>query len=224
MKKRINNDRATDSTARKLLAGVRLDAELMNQFSASAGRDDRPLAELMARHEKLVYNELRGHNIRRCDVDDVASSIWEKVWKICRDGKWDAGRARHCEDSFVPLLKTIARSQAMDFHRRASNERTKMGQIAAAHEAWAADWQAHLVRSSGRKTKSVEPTPAGVPDRLKPFVAALPDRLRGAYELHAQGLTNRKIAERVGCSWGEVSRRLKDARRALATASAGAPG
>jgi RNA polymerase sigma factor (sigma-70 family) len=222
--KRTSDDRPADSTARKSLADARLDAELMNELSASAGKDDRPLAELMARHEKLVFNELRGRNIRRCDVDDVAARVWVKVWEICRDHKWDAGRARHSQDPFIPLLKLVAKSQAMDFHRRTTNERKKAARIVEAYEAWREDWKDHLVGAKGRATKPVEPTPAGVPDRLKPFVGALPERLRGAYELHAEGLTNRKIAERVGCSWGEVSRRLKAARQALAAASGGEAG
>ena len=219
--KRTTYNRPADSTASKSLADVRLDAELMNELSASAGKDDRHLTELIARHERLVFNEIRARNIRRCDIDEVAAGVWVKVWKICRDHKWDAGRARHCQDPFVPLLKTIATSQAIDFHRRASVRRKKAGRILEAYKAWREDWKDNLVGSGGRKAKPVEPSPSGVPDRLKAVVGGLPERLRSAYELHAQGLTNRKIAEQVGCSWGEVSRRLKAAREAIAVTSKG---
>lgn len=221
MKDRTNDDRPADSIVHKPLADVRLDAELMNEFSASKGKDDRVLSELMARHERLVINELRGQNIRRCDIDEVAAEVWVNVWEICRDRKWDAGRARHCQDPFIPLVKLVARSRATDFHRRATVQRKRSHQIVESQKVWREDWKDHLI---GRRAKAVKQAPAGVPDFLKPLVGALPDRLRCAYELHAQGLTNRTIAQRVGCSWGEVSKRLKAAREALATASCGETG
>ena len=46
-------------------------------------------------------------------------------------------------------------------------------------------------------------------------VAALPERLRTVYELHAKGFTNVKISGEVGCSKGEVSKRLNAARETL---------
>jgi len=214
-----NDDRKPIENDRKPLADVRLDAELMNELSASKGRDGRPLGELMSRHQKLVFNELRCRNIRSCDIDEVASMVWNKVWTMGRDQTWNADRARFSADSFVPLLKTICNSKAMDFHNRRKAERKRRDRILEAAEAWGDDWRARLGRAK-RTKKAERPAPAGVPDSLAAAVAALPDRLRTAYELHANGLTNRKISELVGCSWGEVSRRLKAARQALAASPA----
>lgn len=211
-----SDEHPADSTDRKPLADVRLDAELMNELSASEPGDDRPLRELMSRYKGLVFNELLRRNIRRCDLEDLANLVWLKVWQIGRDEKWDAGRAVHSADSFVPLLRSIVNSRAMDFHRRATGERKKSARIAEAAEAWGDDWRDHLAGAGRRAAKPVSSVPAGVPESIRPVVDGLPERLRGVYELHAEGLTNREIAKRVGCSWGEVSRRLKAARQAIA--------
>lgn len=217
--KKKSDPRPADSTARKALADVRLDAELMNQLSAAEPRNDRPLEELMARHETLVFNELARRNIRGCDVEDVANLVWMKMWKIGRDGKWDAGRAVHSQDPFLPLLRTVVNSEAMDFHRRAARERKKKDRIVEACEAWGDEWRDHLAGAERRAKKPEQPLSGGVPGSLKPVVETLPDRLRIPYELHADGLTNREIAVKVGCSWGEVSRRIKAARKAIAADS-----
>ncbi|MBM4010075.1 MAG: sigma-70 family RNA polymerase sigma factor [Planctomycetes bacterium] len=205
-----------DGTARaKPLATVKLDMELMNELTASKGADSDSLGELMIRHRGLVLNELRRRNIRQCDIDDVANRVWDKVWRIGRDGTWDAGRARHCHDPFVPLLKTVANTQALDYHQRAAAERRRRDVVVSAFEAHGDDWRAILAGPSAKRSAKHRPQPSGVPEELAAAVATLPERLRKPYELHAGGMTNRKIADEVGCSWGEVSRRLKAARQAL---------
>lgn len=214
-----SDDRTTsgpDGTAQaKPLATVRLDMELMNQLTASKGADNDSLGELMVRHRGLVLNELRRRNIRQGDVDDVASLVWDKVWRIGRDGTWDAGRARHCHDPFVPLLKTVVNTQALDYHKRAATERKRRDLVVSAFEAHGDDWRSILAGPSRKQAAKRRPQPSGVPEQLAAAVATLPERLRKPYELHAGGMTNRKIADEVGCSWGEVSRRLKAARAAL---------
>lgn len=199
----------------KPLATVRLDMELMNELTASKGTDNDSLGELMIRHRGLVFNELRRRNIRPCDIDDVANRVWNKVWRMGRDGTWDAGRARHCDDPFVPLLKDVANTQALDFHKRAATERKRQERILTAFEAHGDDWRAVLAGPRRRRSALQRPQASGVPEQLAAAVATLPERLRKPYELHANGMTNRKIADEVGCSWGEVSRRLKAARQAL---------
>jgi len=219
-----SDDRTTsghDGTAKgKPLASVRLDMELMNEVSASKGADNDSLGELMIRHRGLVLNELRRRNIRPCDIDDVANLVWGKVLRIGRNGTWDPGRARHCHDPFVPLLKDIVNTQALDFHKRAATERKRRELVVSAFEAHGDDWRENLAgRPRRRRSWKERPQPCGVPEQLAAAVATLPERLRKPYELHANGLTNRKIADEVGCSWGEVSRRLKAAREALGLAA-----
>lgn len=200
----------------KPLATVKLDMELMNELTASKGADNGCLDELMIRHRGLVFNELRRRNIRPCDIDDVANRVWHKVWRIGCDGTWDAGRARHCDDPFVPLLKAVANTQALDFHKRAAGEQKRRDVIRTAFEAHGDGWRENLAgRPRNRQAAKERPQPSGVPEQLAAAVATLPERLRKPYELHAGGMTNRKIADEVGCSWGEVSRRLKAARQAL---------
>jgi|APCry1669189034_1035192.scaffolds.fasta_scaffold01411_8 hypothetical protein len=212
-----SDDRTVGGQAGKAkpLATVKLDMELMNELTASKGADNGCLDELMIRHRGLVFNELRRRNIRPCDIDDVANLVWDKVWRIGRDGTWDAGRARHCVDPFVPLLKAVANTQALDFHNRAAGEQKRRDMIRTAFEAHGDGWQAILAGPSAKRSAKHRPQPSGVPEQLAAAVATLPERLRTPYELHAGGMTNRKIADEVGCSWGEVSRRLKAARQAL---------
>jgi len=201
--------------AGKPLATVKLDMELMNEVTASKGTDNDSLGQLMIRHRGLVFNELRRRSIRPCDLEDVANLVWDKVWRMGRDGTWNAGRARHCHDPFVPLLKAVANSQALDYHKRAATERKHRDLVVSAFEAHGDDWRTTLAGPRSRRSAKDRQQPSGVPEQLAAAVATLPERLRKPYELHATGMTNRKIADAVGCSWGEVSRRLKAAREAL---------
>jgi DNA-directed RNA polymerase specialized sigma24 family protein len=209
------DDRPVSESDRKPLADVLLDAELMNVLTASEGNDNASLGELMIRHRGLVFNELRRWNIRRCDVDDVAGKVWDKVWSMSQKGTWDANRACHVRDPFMPLLKTICKSKAMDFHRGATRERKRQERVSSAFEAWGHDWRAKLASPRRRPARAEQPEPTGVAAHLVVAVAALPERLRTVYELHAKGFTNVKISGEVGCSKGEVSKRLNAARETL---------
>jgi DNA-directed RNA polymerase specialized sigma24 family protein len=198
----------------------RTDAAIMNDFAATKGNDSVPLENLIRRHEALVLNELRRSGVRRSDADGVAANVWLTVWRLARNGRWDPNRAIHCKDPFVPLLKTICSSRANDFHRRATREHRRLARLARGVELHGDSWRDELASATSRRPSSGRAGSVGVPDRLAPHVAALPDRLRRPYELHAAGLTNRAIAGQVGCSWGEVSRRLKQAREALRSSAA----
>lgn len=134
---------------RKPLADVRLDMELMNALSESKGTDSDCIGELMIRHERLVWNVLRRMGVRACDVDDVAGKVWVKVWDMSRLGRWNANRARHVRDPFVPLLKTICESKAKDFHRATGREYRRREIFAEAVAACGDDWR-DKVRSSTR--------------------------------------------------------------------------
>lgn len=210
-----SDDRPAVPTGGEPLADVHLDTDLMNALVASQGRDEEPLAQLKCRHERLVFNELRRRNLRGFDAEDVASVVWEQVWKMGLQGTWNVNRARHSSDPFVPLLKRICNSKAMDFHRREMREKNRRERIVEAVAAHGHDWRGALAGSGRRVAATERPAPAGVPARLEAAVAALPERLRRVYELHARGFTNRKISAEVGCSWGEVSRRLTKAREHL---------
>jgi DNA-directed RNA polymerase specialized sigma24 family protein len=210
-----SDDRQAGPSDRKPLAEVRLDLELMNALTAAEGKDNAALGELMIRHRGLVFNELRRWNIRRCDVDEVAGDVWNTVWRIGSQGKWSVDRARHVKDPFVPLLKRICDSRAKDFHRGVSRERKRQERVTNAFDAWGHDWREKLATPRRRCPRAERPEPAGVPAHLTGAVAVLPERLRTVYELHAKGFTNVKISGEVGCSKGEVSKRLNAAREAL---------
>ena len=138
---------------RKPLADVRLDMELMNALAESQGTDSACLGKLMTRHEKLVWNTLRRWQVRPCDVDEVAGKVWEKVWDMSRVGAWDASRARHVRDPFVPLLKKICKSKALDFHKATGRARRRHERFAEAVVACGDDWRAQLVSSSRRRRR-----------------------------------------------------------------------
>lgn len=212
---RKSDDRATATAGGKPLADVRLDAELMNALVASQGRDERNLAELKSRHDRLVINQLRSHNLRGFEADEVACIVWEQVWKMGCKGTWNAARARHTSDPFVPLLKRICKSRAMDFHRRTTRERRRQDRLFDAARSYGDDWQEALGGSRGQAAVAERPAPAGVPPHLAAAVAGLPERLRCVYELHSRGRSVRSISPEVGCSPGEVSRRLMAAREQL---------
>lgn len=210
-----NDDRRPIESDRKPLADVRLDAELMNALTASEGKDNTSLGTLMVRHRGLVLNELRRWNIRRCDVDDVASKVWNKVWTMGRDRTWNADRAVHVSDPFVPLLKKICKSKAMDFYRVTKRERKQRNKLALAFDAWGDDWREKMAGPRPKLPRAARLKPDGVPAHLQGAVARLPDRLRRIYELHSNGMSNVDISTTVGCSKGEVSKRLNAAREAL---------
>lgn len=202
---------------------VRLDSDLMNALAANPHKDERSLEELMVRHRGLVTAQLRHYNVLGADSDDVGAKVWLKVWEIGRDGKFDSRRGLDGRDPFVPLLKTMCYSLAIDFHRKEKRRRRKLERIIAAAELHGASWRDSLVSPSSRKRRTVRAVPCGVPQHLERAVAELPPRLRRVYELHCQGLKNREISTLVGCSDGETSKRLKKAREALSR-SAGPDG
>jgi RNA polymerase sigma factor (sigma-70 family) len=57
--------------------------------------------------------------------------------------------------------------------------------------------------------------PAGVPQGLEEVLVTLPEKFRRVFILHAEGKSNRAIATVVGCSPGEVSKRLAKAKAML---------
>ena len=207
---------------RKLLAGVRPDAELMNVLSSSRGCDERSLEELVNRHQVLVSTELKIRNIRSADLNEIQSKVWQKVWELGRDQKWNPHRGRGGADPFVPLLKRICFTSAMDFYRQRKQDRKKLQKIADAVELYGKGdrWREELAFRSGRKRKNAVSVPSGVPDYLTDAVKKLDDKFRRVYELHARGMKNCDISKVVGCSNGETSRRLKGAREKLALLAA----
>lgn len=210
-----SDDRPAPPSGAKPLADVRLDADLMNALVASDGRDNASLVELRFRHEGLVFNELRRWRVRRCDVEAVASTVWEKVWKIGRDRIWDVGRAKHVADPFVPLLRMICKRKAFDFHRQAKGQRRKAEHLIQMAEAYGEDWRQRMASRPARVPRPPSAEPAGVPPHLAAAVAALPEKLRTAFELESQGFSCRKAAERMGCAPGTASKRLSAARTRL---------
>jgi RNA polymerase sigma factor (sigma-70 family) len=194
---------------------VHLDKDLMNAATASAGKNHRSFDALVIRYETLIRNGLRRANVRSCDQDEVANSVLIKLWKIARDGKWDAARAKHSDDPFLPLLRRIIDSQAKDFFRGVSRRKTRMEKIAEAAHACGESWRTLLSPAPSSRGHGEAPDPSGVPEVLKDAVAALPEKLRLAFTLHAEGLSNRAIAAQTGYSWGQVSKQLKKARELL---------
>jgi len=194
---------------------VQTDAELMNAVTASGGKNDRCFEKLAARHMPLILNMLRRRQVRSSDREILANSVLLRLWKNARDGKWDAGRAMYSDDPFLPLLGRIVKSVAGDHFREVGRTTTRTKRVAAAVEAYGDSWQERLSTTSSKQARSEASVPSGVPEVLRAAVAALPEKFRRVYTLHAEGHTNRAIATEVGCSWGEVSKRLTTAKRLL---------
>lgn len=194
---------------------VQTDAELMNAVTASGGKNDRCFEKLAARHMPLILNMLRRRQVRSSDREILANSVLLRLWKNARDGKWDAGRAMYSDDPFLPLLSRIVKSVAGDHFREVGRTTTRTKRVAAAVEAYGDSWQERLSTTSSKQARSEASVPSGIPEVLRAAVAALPEKFRRVYTLHAEGHTNRAIATEVGCSWGEVSKRLTTAKRLL---------
>lgn len=207
-------------------------SELMNELQASGGTNSKVLSELIGRHGYIVLNELHRANVRRDDVDGIANLVWGKVWSISikplgAKGAWNPDRARHTNDAFFPLIKQIATSQAIDYHRRCKVERKRQSVIEDTVHVHGAGWREQLENrrgaSSGQSGRCRQAENDAVPgmsrrmaaaarESLPEFIAGLPEQERVVLQQHAQGLKNCEIAPVVGCSKGEVSRRLKKAR------------
>lgn len=224
-------------------AGDRTATELMNDLQASGGTNDKVLSDLQVRFGGIVMNQLRLAGVRRDAIEEVFAGVWQRVWKTsCKPagtkGAWNPLRARHTTDPFVPWLKQVASNKGRDWHRRNRSQRKRQAEFKALVErhgaAWVdqrGDWQddAPTGHRKRRKKSSTAAVPTGkrakgVPvatrrqamagrDRVAETVAALDGRQRRVLELCAQGLTNVEIAAAVGCSKGEVSRRLTAARK-----------
>lgn len=226
-------------------ADERTATELMNELQASGGTNNKVLSELQYRLGGLVMNELRRAGLRREAVNEAFADVWKRVWEISQksgglEGAWNPGNARHTSDPFVPWLKRVAYSAAMNVHRttgRQRKRRAKLKEFVEQHgEAWVeqrGDWKddeqtgmpqqrrAKRATSAGateeRRSKDL-PTvsrrqAAGAREKVLEAVASLDERQRAVLKLNAEGLKNVEIGAIVGCSKGEASRRLTAARK-----------
>lgn len=226
-------------------ADERTATELMNELQASGGTNNKVLSELQCRLGGLVMNELRRAGLRREAVNEAFADVWKRVWEISQksggvEGAWNPGNARHTSDPFVPWLKRVAYSAAMNVHRttgRQRKRRAKLKEFVEQHgEAWVeqrGDWkdEEQPARPQQRKAKRAMPAGAteerrskGLPtvtrreaararEQVLEAVADLDDRQRVVLELNAEGRKNVEIGVIVGCSKGEASRRLTAARK-----------
>lgn len=207
-------------------------SELMNELQASGGTNSKVLSELIGRHGHIVVNELYRAHVQRHDVDILANLVWNRVWAISmkplsEKGAWDPDRSRYTNDPFIPLIRQIANSQAIDYHRHRTVERNRRSAFEETVRVHGAEWRdQHDSRSqradkTTRRRKQVQNDAvpgmsrrmaAAARKSLPEFIAGLPEQERVVLEQHAQGLKNCEIAPVVGCSKGEVSRRLTKAR------------
>jgi RNA polymerase sigma factor (sigma-70 family) len=233
------------------LVGKRSEAtatELMNELQASDGTNSQVLFDLQVRFTGLVMNGLRKAGVRSDAIEDVFADVWDCVWEtstkpVGAKGAWNPGKARYTSDPFVPWLKRVVSSRAIDWHRRKHKQRKrqkKLQEFVERHgESWIVergDWEddsdsSHCPlkrrkpHSSGknaiseRRSKQL-PTftrrqVAAFRSEIADVVAKLATRLQAVLVLKAEELSNVSISEHVGCSSGEVSRRLTAARNAV---------
>ena len=207
-------------------------SDLMNKLQASDGQNSKPLSDLMVQHEGLVLNELRRWNIRPCDTDSVVSNVWLCVWRVsripvARPAAWNPSLRTGSVDPFVPLLARIVRTKAIDFHRSCKINRQQQQRLSDTAKVFGDDWKNAATPSASRRRDAdaspVNRNPSAPSRRLAELgrgmlekeLAGLPEKQRAVLELHRRGYTNRAIAKMVDCSWGEVSRRLTNAKKAI---------
>ena len=170
--------------------------------------------------------------VERHDVEILANLVWGRVWAISMKpltatGAWDPDRSRYTTDPFIPLIKQIANSQAIDYHRHRTVERKRRSVLEETVRMYGTGWRDEhdglgrksTAPSRGRRQIQKDTAPgmtrrmaAAARDALPEFIAGLPEQERVVLEQHVQGLKNCEIAPMVGCSKGEVSRRLKKAK------------
>jgi len=155
---------------------------------AQAGDRDayRDLLEDLA---PLLEAFLRGHGADAHDLDDLRQETLITVH-----------RARHTYDPSRPLepwLFAIARSVAIDHHRRQARRRAREVAVEALPEVAAADL-------------------AGAEQQLAEALAALPAAQREAFELlQVEGLSSVEASRRAGTTPGALKVRAHRAYRAL---------
>jgi len=223
------------------------DTELMNEFVAASGRNDKAvidkiLFDLKARHEPLVMNVLRLENVPAHDRDPVAGDVWKTIDRIARKpggskGAWNPHRGRDGGCPFVPFLKDVCRSRARDYHSTKKTERGRRRRIEEAAATFGDDWQGHggtppknlcPAKRGGNLKQTKPPAAWHVVEAGRAMLATamndLPERERRALELHAEGLNNEEIAVAMKIGPATVSRDLTRARdriRDLVEAAAG---
>ena len=214
------------------------DADLMNEFQAACGRNDKQelnkaLFDLMARHDRLVLNILQREQVPTHDRAAVAGLVWETISRIAHkpagsQGAWDRGRGLGGGCPFVPLLKQVSRSRARDYHGTEKAERRRYRRLEEAAGTFGADWRAlggsppraEEPRRRGGNLRQTQPPAswrvvAVGQAMLADALAAVPRRQRAALELHAEGMSNEEIASAVGTSSPTVSRDLTAARKTI---------
>jgi len=211
------------------------DTELMNDFVAASGRNDKAvidkiLFDLKARHEPLVLNVLRLENVPAHDRDPVAGDVWKTIDRVARKpagskGAWNPHRGRDGGCPFVPYLRKVCRSRACDYHSTKKTERGRRRRIEEAAATFGAEWQGHggappknlcPAKRGGNLKQTKPPAAWHVVEAGRAMLATamndLPERERRALELHAEGLNNEEIAVAMKIGPATVSRDLTRAR------------
>jgi len=169
-------------------------SQLIAQFKEG---DEQALAELHQRYWPALVNmarkRLKQTPIAGADEEDVAQSALIGFYKTVQDQRAPELANRH---HLLALLSHIVACKAIN---RVKHTMTlKRGQVQSLTPV------AFLARD-----------PANAPDEevilrdcYEKYVGELPDHLRDFAELHLAGLTNKEIAERLGCVQRTVERKL----------------
>ncbi len=171
------------------------DSELLGRLAV--GEQDEPLRALYRRYGGRVYGlgfQLLGD---RGMAEELVQETFLRLWRSAR--RFDAGRG-----SAQTFIFTLARRAAIDMRRRATaRPRERPGDFGA-------DESAELAVDDARFDQVV------LSLDVREAIDVLSDKHREVLELHyRQDLTQRQIAERLGCPVGTVKTRTYYALRAL---------
>jgi RNA polymerase sigma factor (sigma-70 family) len=161
--------------------------------------DEEALADLHRRYWPALVNmarkRLKQAPIRGADEEDVAQSALIGFCKAVQDRRTPDLVNRH---QLLALLSHIVACKAVNRIKHAMTLKQGHGKVGSLTPiAFLASDSAHSPDEE-----------VLLRDCYEKYVGELPDKLRDFAELHLAGLTNREIAERLGCIQRKVERKL----------------
>lgn len=155
--------------------------------------DDRALAEVVRRHDRLVLGLARRLLGDPASAEEVRQEVFVTFWEHPQRYDPALGGIR-------AYLATMTRRRAIDVLRRRSvHERVAAATVTAARAAW-----------TGVAGPDEQVARADAAARVRAAVAELPDAQREAVELaYYGGLTYREVARELGLAEGTAKSRLR---------------
>lgn len=157
------------------------DSLLIIQFQSKADKE-KAFTQLMQRHQKILYYQIKRMVLEHADADDIAQLVWIKVWE-----KLDGFKM---ESEFSTWLFRIGYNETINYlnkqKRNASSSFDDLEPI-----------------SSHQSSNSKDPLPSQIQIQLEQAIKQLPEKQRFVFILrYYEELNYEKIASITGTTVG----------------------